>query len=248
EPGFGSAVLEGIRKGLRAEKPDYVMTMFADYQMESRHLGGVIKPLASGAADFVSSAWKHGHATALEYPLPQYLNETRVSAAVTYANPHFKPRNLNPYAAVPQALGEGRAFQVFSGVFGFPAKAWPVLEKQLAAFGGASGHVNSWGLEPALMLSALNARLRVSNAFFSRGYEHPFPTDRKKFVRSRLQQFDSGMAVVKHFLAATGQREKLSALEPVISQERKRIENSPLKRPFHERLVKEFRPTFLYRK
>ncbi len=250
--GFGEAIIAAINDGVSRHSPDFVMTGFADYLNESSYAGNLVKPLLYREADFTTGAWQDRRATALEVPLPQYLNETRVSAAVTYANPSFKPSktSLAPHAAVNEAVQSGKGLQTFAGFLAFRAEHWPKLQRELnSTLRGARKHVHGWGIEPALLLSALNSGLRVANAPFKRGYEHKFPVDREKFIAGRLMQFDDGMAVVRHFLQSTRQKEKLKHFDAALPIEREKIQRSPLRISRHAKAVEKFgvAPRFLYR-
>jgi hypothetical protein len=248
--GFGRAIIHGMSKGIELYQPAYVMTQLADYLRESEDAHRIIAPLLDSRrrVDFATGAWLRGLTTALEMPVPQYLSETRVSAAVTYANPHFQPRSLSPYQAVAQARRQGKSLQTFCGLLAFRAGIWPALKQELeTTFKGAERRVNGWGIEPALLLSALNSNHRVAKAFFHRGFEHPLPPVQEAFVRSRLKQFDDGMGVVRHFLRVTGQSDKLMDFDAAVPEERKLIAQSQLRRLKETALARRLGASFLYR-
>ncbi len=246
--GFGEALINLIDGGVKKHSPDFVMPGYGDYLRESEETADMLKQVVRrNGPDFATGAWKRFFDTRLELPHPQYLNEIAASGAVTYANPRFKPRDFQPQLAIGQAVNEGKSFQTFGGFFILRAVKWNELKKELySTLKGAKEFYHGWGAEPALLLSALNRGMRVENVFFHRGYEHDFPTEREKFVASRLNQFEHAMGVVKHFLAATLQTEKLGRFDDAVEQQRKKIEESPLVWKHYERAKEKIKPEFRY--
>lgn len=248
---FGASILEGIEHGLAKHRPHFVMAMYGDYAQEAKHSGEFIQQaIAPGASEVMTGAWKKPRTTALELPHPQVLNELGVSSAVTYANPHFHPDDLRPGAALAKARKEGMALQTYSGLFFIRSTAWRAIRTQLqTTLKGAEEHYKGWAVEPAIVLAALNTGIRVKNAFFERGYEHPFPkpNEQQRFIEGRLQQYDAGISVVKHFLTARGEHEKAAHLIQAAKNWRRRIETSSLRRKYHQKLKEKFDVhTFLY--
>lgn len=241
--GSGAGFLEAVQHGINLHSPDLVMSMLSDFELESKYAARLLRPIYRRGYDFATGAWIKAHrSTALEVPLPQYLNETRVSAAVSFANP-------NSRVSMNRAATGRRGLQTYTGLLAFKASAWEALLNQLeTTFSGAEEHVHEAGVEPALVLSAVNSGLRVANAPVPRGYEHPFPSEanRQEFIASRVSQFHHGIGVVKHFLRATSQQDKLAEVARMEAVTLARMKRSPLVRRNQARLEKKFRPRRLY--
>lgn len=247
--GLGDKLFTGFSHGLRKYSPDYVLPFMADFEMESEHADKLLQPLLQENADFVTAKWPSDYSSALEFPLPQYLIETRISAGAIYADPHFHPQDLRVYPAVNLALKEGNKPQTFTGLFAFRAGSWPTLKHGVShSFKGVESHVVNWGFEPALLLSALKHNLHVAVPSVPRGFEHPLvtPEEKRFFTEKRIIQFSNAMSVIRQFLVNSRQPEKVPHFDDFVAREKERMKKSPLFRDRQKDLIDKFKPKFLY--
>lgn len=251
--GYGNALLSGFAKGIREHKPDYVLPFPADFVGESEHVDKLLKPLIGGVnADFVAGRWvREGYSSALEYPLPQYLNETRITGGLIYADPHFHPTDLRIFPAINEALRKGSKLQTYTGMWAFKARHWKTIAKHLfTSLKGAESEYGQFGFEPAVLLSVLHSNLKIASPTVERGYEHddPTPQERDSIIEKRLQQFHQGVHVIRTFLKNSGQTEKIPHFEKYAEIVERRLRSSPLFRERHKELIEKFKPKFLYHK
>jgi len=252
--GFGNALIAGINAGMRKHKPAFVMTIMSDFLRESEHAGEFLTPLvAENGVDFITGAWRNS--SGLEYSRPQYLNETGASMALSLANPAVQAPPYDakrPNAAFSKLFREGKVFQTYTGQLGFKASVWSGLQAQLKrTFSGAKESVGGWGIEPALLLCALHPELSLSvaNSHFPRGAEHGLvlPKDAAQHRKSRLNQFDDSMRVIRAYLRATGQVEKIAHIDGAAALRRRRIKEASLYFNHEKAIAEKKGIEFLYR-
>ncbi|MCX6803822.1 MAG: hypothetical protein NTY48_04610, partial [Candidatus Diapherotrites archaeon] len=214
----------GIKKGAFA-----VVSSCDDYFNESRQFDRLIRPLLRGEAEVVTGGWKHYGRNILSFPRPQYLNEIWVSRLMSYANPNFDTHKFpnNPF------LENSNLFQTFSGMIALRPEAFKKIRAYVKKTFESSNpkikqKLGGWGLEPVRLLAALTLGIKITNVPISaRRFEHtkPLAKEMKKFVASRLSQYNDAIDSIREFLIKTNQTKKLVQFEKAAAITAARIYN-----------------------
>lgn len=82
------------------------------------------------------------------------------------------------------------------------------------------------GGDPAQLLAAINAGMRVRDVIIPRRFEHIFPTEEEMkdaFAQGRLNQFNDVATLIERFLRKTGQEQKIAWHKDYAKKTRARI-------------------------
>ncbi len=226
KPGFGNGVITAINKGIKHENPHAVVTLPDDYIVEAGYMHKLLDRLHEH--DMVTGSWDR--ISWRTFPVPQFLNEVGSSLLVTYANPKFVPKKTEGLMNFTGAVSRGRAVQTLAGMFAFTPQAWKRIHKELQEF--KPEHIANSGIEVAISLSSLKLGLNIAHRRVPRRFEHEIPRGEaeKKHRFSRGKQFEDSIAVIKHFLERTGQKEKIAHVDAQAKRIRDRIEERAILR------------------
>ncbi len=225
---IGNSMIAGIDYANKNTKAVVATMLPEDFVFEAKEsLFKTVRPALEGRHDFVNSSWPSNDPVyAMSFPKPQYLNEITVSRLVTFANPGFKPTEMNFMAALKQAEREGKLLHTYSGLLSVRMKEWPKIRQAMkTVLKGKAKVINIWAFEVAIMLGAMCAGKRIGIVPAERLYEHDWPTAEiiQGMREKRLMQFDVATQVIRKFLENTGQHYKLPLFDQVVGQAKKRI-------------------------